>query len=941
MNSIAQEMESFFGINEMLDCDDPVALDILMHYGIKRRSGRYPWGSGDNPYQHSGDFLSRVEELRNQKYTFTDEDGKTYTGDLAIAKSMGLTTSQLRVQLSLANAERRSIDVAQAKALREKGMSTNKIAEEMGIAESSVRSLLNANSEARMNQAQKTADFLREQVDTRGMIDVGTGSELEIGVSKERMNQALYILQMEGYKVYGGGVPQATNPGKQTNLKVLCPPGTEHKEIFQYDKVNSLKDYKSYDGGDTFKPAFQYPASLDSKRLQINYAENGGKEKDGLIELRRGAADLSLGDSNYAQVRIMVDGTHYLKGMAVYSDDLPKGVDVRFNTNKSVGTPMEKVLKPIKDDPSNPFGALVKERGGQSYYTDKDGTEKLSLINKTREEADWTEWANRVPSQFLSKQSLDLAQKQLNVAKADKADEFSEIMALENPTVKKRLLQSFADDCDTAAVHLYAAALPRQQYHVILPVTSMKDNEIYAPNYKNGETVALIRYPHGGTFEIPILKVNNRQVDAKNMIGTTSADAVGINAHVAERLSGADFDGDTVMVIPCNSATSRVRITSKPPLRELEGFDPKMEYAEKPGMTYMKYKRADGKEVDNTQLQMGMISNLITDMTLLGATEPELARAVKHSMVVIDAAKHKLDYKQSEIDNGIAALKQKYQGSYDENGNYHEGAATLISRAKSQQSVTKRQGSPKIDPNTGELIWKDVDEPTYVNSKGQTIRRTQASTKMAETKDARSLISDLGSSMEEAYADYANTMKGLANQARLQIVNTKDIPYSPEARARYDSEVRSLDAKLKTALLNAPRERQAQTIANAVVAAKKESNPNMTKGEIKKASQQALVEARNSVGAHRQAIKLEEKEWEAIQAGAISKTQLEKIIANTDLDSLRTWATPRAKTTLSNAKILRMQALYEAGNTTEEIAAALGVSSSTVSKYLHKKDGVA
>ena len=941
MNSIAQEMESFFGINDMLNCDDPVALDILMHYGIKRRSGRYPWGSGDNPYQHSGDFLSRVEELRNQDYTFTDKDGKTYTGDLAIAKSMGLTTSQLRVQLSLANAERRSIDVAQAKALREKGMSTNKIAEEMGIAESSVRSLLNANSEARMNQAQKTADFLREQVDTRGMIDVGTGSELELGVSKERMNQALYILQMEGYKVYGGGVPQATNPGKQTNLKVLCPPGTEHKEIFQYDKINSLKDYKSYDGGDTFKPAFQYPASLDSKRLQINYAENGGKEKDGLIELRRGAADLSLGDSNYAQVRIMVDGTHYLKGMAVYSDDLPKGIDVRFNTNKSVGTPMEKVLKPIKDDPSNPFGALVKERGGQSYYTDKDGTEKLSLINKTREEADWTEWANRVPSQFLSKQSLDLAQKQLNVAKADKADEFSEIMALENPTVKKRLLQSFADDCDTAAVHLYAAALPRQQYHVILPVTSMKDNEIYAPNYKNGETVALIRYPHGGTFEIPILKVNNRQEDAKKMIGTTSADAVGINAHVAERLSGADFDGDTVMVIPCNSATSRVRITSKPPLRELEGFDPKMEYAEKPGMTYMKYKRADGKEVDNTQLQMGMISNLITDMTLLGATESELARAVKHSMVVIDAAKHKLDYKQSEIDNGIAALKQKYQGSYDENGNYHEGAATLISRAKSQQSVTKRQGSPKIDPNTGELIWKDVDEPTYVNSKGQTIRRTQASTKMAETKDARSLISDLGSSMEEAYADYANTMKSFANQARLQIVNTKDIPYSPEAHTKYDSEVRSLDAKLKTALLNAPRERQAQTIANAVVAAKKESNPNMTKGEIKKASQQALVEARNSVGAHRQAIKLDEKEWEAIQAGAISKTQLEKIIANTDLDSLRAWATPRTKTTLSDAKVLRMKALYEAGNTTEEIAAALGVSSSTVSKYLHKKDGVA
>ena len=38
-------------------------------------------------------------------------------------------------------------------------------------------------------------------------------------------------------------------------------------------------------------------------------------------------------------------------------------------------------------------------------------------------------------------------------------------------------------------------------------IPSMKENEVYAPNYKNGEQVALIRYPHAGTFEIPILTV--------------------------------------------------------------------------------------------------------------------------------------------------------------------------------------------------------------------------------------------------------------------------------------------------------------------------------------------------------------------------------------------------------------------------------------------------
>ena len=47
--------------------------DVLMHYGMPRRSGRYPWGSGENPYQHSGDFLSRVYELRKQNFTYTDE----------------------------------------------------------------------------------------------------------------------------------------------------------------------------------------------------------------------------------------------------------------------------------------------------------------------------------------------------------------------------------------------------------------------------------------------------------------------------------------------------------------------------------------------------------------------------------------------------------------------------------------------------------------------------------------------------------------------------------------------------------------------------------------------------------------------------------------------------------------------------------------------------
>lgn len=891
-----------------------VAEEILMHYGMPRRSGRYPWGSGDNPYQHSGDFLSRVEELEKQGMKQTE-----------IAKALGLTTTQLRTQKSLAKDERRALQVSTAKGLREKGYSLNEIAEKMGFAnDSSVRSLLNENSEARMNQAKTTAEFLKKMIDEKGMIDVGTGVERELGISREKLNQALYILEMEGYPVYGGGVPQVTNPGKQTNIKVICPPGTEHREIYDFDNVHSVKDYDQIlsEDGQKVRPAFQYPESMDSSRLKINYAEDGGIQKDGVIEIRRGVDDLSLGDSHYAQVRIMVDGTHYLKGMAVYSDDLPDGVDVLFNTNKKTGTPMTDVLKKIKDDPDNPFGSLIKEHGGQSYYIDKDGNEKLSLINKRAEEGDWGEWSDRLPSQFLSKQSMTLINKQLGLATADKVAEYDEICALTNPTVKKTLLKSFADDCDSAAVHLQAAALPRQKYQVILPLTTIKDTEVYAPNYKNGEQVALIRYPHGGTFEIPVLTVNNKQPEGKKVLGNTPKDAIGINSKVAERLSGADFDGDTVMVIPTGG---KVKITSTRALEGLKGFDPKLEYGGKPEGSF--------KPIRNTQTEMGKISNLITDMTLRGAVPEELARAVRHSMVVIDAEKHHLDYKQSEIDNGIASLKKKYQGSYDEDGRYHEGAATLISRAKSETSVLKRKGSPIINPETGEQTYKEVYEE-YIDKNGRTRVRTQASTKMAETKDAFTLVSDVDTPQERAYASYANKMKSLANQARKEMVSTGKIPYSASAKAAYQNEVDSLNAKLNVALKNAPRERQAQVIANATVAAKKQENPDMTRSEIKKASQQALTAARTTVGASRETISISDREWEAIQAGAISENRLTQIINNVDIDTLRQRATPRSTTVLSTAKVNKIASMSASGYSTAEIAEALGVSTSTVNKYL-------
>lgn len=928
-----------------------VAEDILMHYGIPRRSGRYPWGSGDDPYQRGGkDFLARVEELKKSGWSETPEN---------IQKEFGLTTSQYRTEKALAKNERRALNVATAKSMKEDGLGESEIGRRMGVNESTVRSWLNEESETRMNQAKKTSDFIKKQIDEKGFIDVGSGVERELGISRERLNQSLELLEREGYPVYGGRIPQATNKGKFTTVKVVCPPGTEHKDIydaFNNNKVKSINEYVSHDGGDTFDK-YMPPKSFDSKRLKIRYAEEGGLDKDGVIEIRRGVDDLSLGNSRYAQVRILVDGTHYLKGMAVYSDDMPDGVDVVFNTNKSKDVPAlgpknNTVLKPIKDDPDNPFGALIKA-GGQSYYIDKDGNRQLSPINKTREQGDWDEWQDALPSQFLSKQSLSLARKQLNLAASDKMAEFDEINSLTNPTVKKHLLKSFADDCDAAAVHLKAAALPGQKYHVIIPINSLSDNEVYAPGYEPGTKLALVRYPHGGTFEIPILTVNNKNPDGKKIIGPTSIDAIGINKNIADRLSGADFDGDTVMCIPTHDKSGKVKIVSTPELKGLKGFDPKLKYA------YSKEDIESGKAriMKNTQTEMGVISNLITDMTLQGASNDELAAAVRHSMVVIDAEKHKLNYKQSEIDNNISALKKTYQRHVDADGTVrYGGASTLISRAKGETPVIKRQGTPQInikgkpwyDPNKpeGSLIYKTADDATYevtkVNKKtGEkttvTKYRTQKSTKMAETDDAYSLVSDFNTPMERLYADYANKMKSLANQARKEMVSTGKIKYDANAKAVYQKEVDSLESKLNIALLNAPRERLAQLKANAEINAKRQNDPDMKPGDIKKASQQALTKYRNEVGSvarSQRSISISDKEWEAIQAGAISESKLIKILNNTDIDILRERATPKTRTTVSQAQINRIKALSASNYTLADISKKLGLSTSTISNYL-------
>lgn len=890
----------------------------LVHYGVKRKSGRYPWGSGKDPHQHSGDLLSTIKDLKAKGLSETE-----------IAKGLGMTTTQLRAQKSIAKNEKRKADAAMVARLKEKGMSNTAIGRRMGINESSVRALLDPTLKERAGSTEALAKELKKSVGKDGIVDVGLGVETNLGVTGTKLKTATAMLEAEGYHVHKVKVTQQTT-GKQTEMKVLVPPGMDYKTVLARRGEIKAPGVNVEDRGRTVY-GIEKPTAISSKRLKVRYGPEGGTDMDGVIELRRGVKDLSLGGSNYAQVRISIDGTHFIKGMAMYSDDIPKGYDIRFNTNKKKTDNKLDALKPMKDDPANPFGAVIRK---QMHY-ESGGKKKLSGINIVNDEGTWGDWSKTLSSQFLSKQPVSLAKQQLQKVRDKRKAEFEEIMALTNPAVKKKLLQSFADSCDSDAVDLKAASLPRQASQVILPVPKMKPTEVYAPNFKHGEKVVLVRHPHGGRFEIPELTVNNKDPHARRSIGSKVKDAIGIHPKVAERLSGADFDGDSVLCIPNNSG----KVKTSPALKGLKDFDPKASYPKYKGMIPMSKER--------TQLEMGKISNLITDMTIAGATQSEIARAVRHSMVVIDAHKHELNYKQSEIDNGIGALKKKYQGGTT------GGAASLISRAGSTAYLPERKarsaskGGP-IDKKTGRKVWEetgrtykkpifDKNDPTKV-VEWKTERSITKSSKLAETHDAFSLVSKNGSTIETVYANHSNSLKAMANEARKATLKIPSVRKNPQAAKAYAPEVKSLKAKINEGLRNKPRERQAQVLADAVVRAKKQADPSLAKDKerMSKVRRQALAEARARTGAGKKPFLLTPKEWRAIQEGAISQAMLNKVLEMADETNVRELATPRSTPKISSSMISRAKAMSSRGKTAAEIAEALGISTTSVHRALEE-----
>lgn len=927
----------------------------LAHIGVDHTkgtpgSGRYEWGSGKHPYQRTGfsydDYLDLVKAGYSQKeiaehFNMIDINGQP-------------NIQELRDNRSIALAYKRQDDVTKATDLYNQGLGYSAIGKKMGISESSVRSLLqNTAAQETKNAIFKTADVIRDSVDEKGVIDIGSGTEQILGVSPTRYKSAIRALENAGYHTYNLYSNQLGSQNQQTTIKVLTKPDITQEEATEYLKNASIGipvlDIHSQDNGLTFY-GIERPKSIDSKRVGIGY----DPEKEGLVEIRRGVEDVSLGKNKYAQIRVAVDDKYYIKGMATYSDNLPDGIDILVNTKKPVGTPLRgednehSVLKELKTkndgsiDWDNPFGAAIKMSNGvtvgQRHYKDENGKDQLSVINIINEEGDWSGWKKTLSSQMLSKQSIDLIRQQLDISSNAKQQEFDEINSIQNPTVRKRLLYSFADECDSAAADLSAAALPRQSSHAIIPIKSLNDNEIFAPNYRNGEKVVLIRYPHAGQFEIPELVVNNKNAEGKRIIGEHARDAVGITMKTAMKLSGADFDGDTVLVIPNNDGKISVNNSAK--FKELNNFD-----------TGIYYNPKLPKMPDKTkQMKMGETTNLIADMTLKGAPAEDLIPAVKYSMVVIDAQKHSLDYKKAYKDYDIAKLKEKYRGDAQ------KGASTIITRAGSPQYINQRKLAKSnkelgivngIDINTGKKVYVDTGKTKWTPVKdkktGEITGWKQALKKdkierMYLEDDAFKLVGSKEDPKEVAYANFANKMKSLAQQSRKIAVNTENMKRNPDSVKAYAKEVASLNNKLKEVKANKYLERQAQILGNKrYYAAKRDGDYNLD--QLKRLQNECIAGARLSIGAKKPTINITPKEWAAIDAGAVSSNILTEIINNTSLETIRAYIMPRqtqrSLVSYTDECLIRSMAARP-GVTQAEIADAMGLSTSTINTILNE-----
>jgi len=840
--------------------------NYLIHYGTKRHSGRYPWGSGGN---ESGT-TKQIQELLNKGYSYKD-----------IANKLGTTASEIKSYISYSKTQETNHMIHQIAAKKQHGYSNVEIAKQLGVSEGLVRYYSNkqiSEKKAASNErVDKVSKSLESILDKHIGVDVGTGVNVNLNLTNSEMNKVIVGLKDKGYKVEMINVPDPTNRAITVLHQILTKESVTGRDLHQ-----SINDIVSVNVKANKVSTGTKPISISKTRVAIKHDPS----KDGMIYIRPGVKDIFIPvGKTYCQARILVGENKYLKGMAVYSDDIPKGKDVQFFHSKATDS---KALKDIEKG-INIFGSNV-------YQYEKNGVQSAINVVGSKPgagvEGYWDGWnsARNLSTQFLAKQPPKAITERIRATKLDLAKELKDINSISNPTIKSWALENFSLALDKKAASMDVSAFPRQSNKVIFGI-DIKDNEVYAPTYNSGETIALVRYPHAGTFEIPVLKVNNNNPSGRKILGN-AIDAIGISAKSAAQLSGADYDGDTVIAIPAKY----VKATA--PVKSLIDFDPRKAYPNGPTTPRITEKQKQEK--------MGEITNLISDATIRGASVSELTRLVKHSMVVIDSYKHNLDYKQSEIDNDIASLKKKYRQT-----------ASIISDAKSPAYVNR-----ELDTSA-----KGRSYSLPIDSKGNIVYKESTTKRYKSKVDKISLIDNpekhytSSNGVESSYASYSEHLKNMARSARLQSAKVSKAYSVNEAAAKeYKNEIASISYKLGQFERSKAAERQ----VNRKTLAKSAKSDDTTKAE------QIRANYRKQYGVA--PLQLTKREAEALAKGALPKSTVVKALkAFKGLNYSSFTKSTQATTKLQASNVKRYKNL---GYNYSEIANILGISVDRVKQYL-------
>lgn len=258
--------------------------DELKHYGIIRRSGRYPWGSGKDPFQNTKNFINYVDDLKKKGMT-----------EKQIAQGLGITTTQLRAERALAVAEVRKAEEIEVIRLKDKQWSNVAIGKRIGRNESQVRNILKNADKDKRTILETTRDQLKDQMTSKEYLDIGRGAAQQLGVTEHTLSLAVHALKEEGYQVMYTKARQAG--GKETSVVALVKPGVAWTDFNQNrDKIQPPTVY-SEDGGRSFLGILP-PVAVDPSRISVRYGNDGGGDADGVLYIRPGVDDLSLGGAH-------------------------------------------------------------------------------------------------------------------------------------------------------------------------------------------------------------------------------------------------------------------------------------------------------------------------------------------------------------------------------------------------------------------------------------------------------------------------------------------------------------------------------------------------------------------------------------------------------------------------------------------------------------------